>query len=173
MTSVPSYDNCIEILKKVNCSKAVIKHSIVVRNLSMKIAKKTDADHRLVEAASLLHDIGRSKTNGIYHAIEGIKIAKNLKLSNKIIKIIERHIGAGITKSEAKKIGLPPKDYIPVTIEEKIVCHADNLIDNNKKQKIEKEIEKALSAGLKDYASRLNILHKELSNICGVDLNMI
>ena len=66
---------------------------------------------------------------------------------------------------EAKKLGLPEKDYIPVSLEEKIVCHADNLIDDSKRQKIEEEIEKALTNGLKEYAIRLVNLHKELSEI--------
>ncbi len=31
-------------------------------------------------------------------------------------------------KKEAVELGLPEKDYIPSTIEEKIISHADNLI---------------------------------------------
>jgi hypothetical protein len=62
---------------------------------------------------------------------------------------------------------------MPETLEEKIVCHADNLIENNKKQKIEKEVEKALSKGQKNHAERLINLHNELSKICGIDLNKI
>ena len=125
----------------------------------------------MVEAGSLLHDIGRSKTNGIFHAVEGAKIAKQLKLSDKVVKIIERHIGGGLSSDIAKKLGLPSGDYIPITLEEKIVCHADNLIDNNKKQRIENEIEKALKENKIDYAIRLVNLHRELSEICDFDLN--
>ncbi|RLI59317.1 MAG: HD domain-containing protein, partial [Candidatus Asgardarchaeum californiense] len=134
---------------------------------------KTNADLKLVEAGALLHDIGRSKTHGIRHAVEGAKIAKKIGLPEKIVNIIERHIGAGLSKNEAKKLGLPAKDYIPETLEEKIVCHADNLIDNNKKQNIEVEVERALRKNLKEYALRLVNLHKELSELCGMDLNNI
>jgi len=42
--------------------------------------------------------------------------------------IIERHVGAGITASEAVRLGLPEKDYLPLTREERIVSYADNLI---------------------------------------------
>ena len=45
-----------------------------------------------------------------------------------LLLIIERHIGAGITSSEAARLGLPEKDYLPLTREEKIVSYADNLI---------------------------------------------
>ena len=173
MSSIPSPEECIKLLKKSGCSEKVIKHCKAVRNIAVKIAERANADVSLVEASALLHDIGRSKTHGIFHAIEGAKIAKKLELPKNIIKIIERHIGAGLTEDEAKKLGLPSKSYIPETLEEKIVCHADSLINNSKKQKIDKEIEKALKKNQKEYARRLVILHKELSDICGIDLNKI
>jgi uncharacterized protein (TIGR00295 family) len=164
-------EKCIFLLKKSGCSDEVIKHSMCVKNIAVLIAKKAKADIRTVELGALLHDIGRSKTHGINHAIEGGKIAKKYGLSLKIIRIIERHIGAGLTAEVAKKLGLPSRDYIPITIEEKIVCHADNLIDNCKKQRIEYEIEKALKNNQKEYAERLANLHYELSEKCGIDLN--
>ena len=173
MSYIPSPDKCIDLLKIAGCSKEVINHCIAVRDIAVKIAKKADANIELVEAGSLLHDIGRSKTHGIHHAIEGVKIAKKLDLDESIIKIIECHIGAGLLSEDTKKLGLPVKDYIPVSLEEKIVCHADNLVNGSKRQPVEIEVEKALTKGLKDYAIRLVNLHKELSEICGIDINKI
>jgi uncharacterized protein (TIGR00295 family) len=173
MSYIPSPDKCIDLLKITGCSKEVINHCIAVRDIAVKIAKKANANIELVEAGSLLHDIGRSKTHGIHHAIEGVKIAKKLDIDESIIKIIERHIGAGLISEDSKKLGLPAKDYIPVSLEEKIVCHADNLVNGSKRQPVEIEVEKALTKGLKDYAIRLVNLHKELSEICGIDLNKI
>jgi uncharacterized protein (TIGR00295 family) len=173
MSRMPSPEECIELLKKNGCSEKVVNHCKAVRDIAVKIAKKANADVKLVEAGALIHDIGRSKTHGILHAVEGVKIAKKLDLPDKIINIIERHIGAGIPKEEAKKLGLPYKDYIPLTLEEKIVCHADNLTNDCKRQNIEKEIEKALRNGQKSYAERLKMLHKELSELCGINLNRI
>jgi len=173
MKSIPSPEECIKILKDVGCSEEVIKHCKAVRDVAVRIAKKTNADVKLVEAGALLHDIGRSKTHDIRHAIEGAKIAKKLGLCEEIVNIIERHIGAGLPAEEAKKLGLPEKDYIPLTLEEKIVCHADNLVDDSKKRPIEYEVEKALLKSHKEYAIRLVSLHKELSDICSTDLNRI
>ena len=51
--------------------------------------------------------------------------------SDDVLHIIERHIGAGITEEEAIKLGLPEKSYVPVTLEEKIVAHADNLVSGS------------------------------------------
>ncbi len=173
MSTIPSPKECIELLKKTGCSEPVIGHCMAVRDISMRIASRTNADKHLVEAGALLHDIGRSKTHGILHAVEGAKIAREIDLPDSIINIIERHIGAGLSAEEAKKLGLPAKDYIPITLEEKIVCHADSLVDNSKKQNIEKEVERALREGHKEYALRLVALHKELSDLCGTDLNNI
>lgn len=173
MSSIPSPEECIKLLKKSGCSEEVIRHCISVRDVAVRIAEKANADVKLVEASALLHDIGRSKTHGIRHAIEGAGIVKKLGLHKEIINIIERHIGAGLPAEEAKKLGLPPKDYLPTTLEEKIVCHADNLVENNKKQNIEYEIENALTNSFNGYANRLIALHKELSDICGIDVNHI
>jgi len=173
MRSIPNPDECIEILKQVGCSEEVIIHCKSVRDIAVKIAKRADADLKVVEAGALLHDIGRSKTHGIKHAVEGVKIAKKLDLPDSIINIIERHIGAGLPADEAKKLGLPAKDYLPLTLEEKIVCHADSLVGDSKKQSIEFEVERALREGNNSYALRLVRLHKELSDICGIDLNKI
>ena len=173
MDTIPTPENCIKMLVEKGCTKEVIRHCKAVRDIAVIIAKKADADIELVEAGALLHDIGRSRTHGIFHAIEGVKIARNLGLSDKLVKIIERHIGAGISANVAKKLGLPSRDFIPQTLEEKIVCHADNLIDNCCRQNIECQIERVLIDGHKNYALRLVNLHNELSKMSGMDLNNI
>ena len=173
MDSIPSPTECLALLKENGCSDDVVHHCKAVRDVAVKMAQRAHADVKLVEAAALLHDIGRSKTHGILHGVEGAKIAKKLDLPEIIVHIIERHLGAGITLETAKQLGLPPKDYTPQTLEEKIVCHADNLIDNCQRQPIEHEVERALRDGYKEYAEHLASLHKELSNICGMDLNLI
>ena len=94
-----------------------------------------------IEIGSLLHDIGKSQTNNIDHAIIGVNIAKKYNLNNEILNIIKKHIGCGISKEEAIKYGLPIDDSFPRTNEEKIVAHADNLIDGINKITIEKRID--------------------------------
>jgi uncharacterized protein (TIGR00295 family) len=173
MSSIPTPEECIKLLRNSGCSEEVIKHCKAVRDVAIRLAKRADADIKLVEAGALLHDIGRSKTHGIKHGVEGARIAKKLGLPDNIIRIIERHIGAGLPSNEAKKLGLSNRDFIPETLEEKIVCHADSLIENSRKQVIEQEVERALIDGHKEYAKRLVALHKELSDICGIDVNKI
>ena len=128
----------LELLKKENTPENVIEHCRAVCLKAMKIAANfDDADKDLIKTGALLHDIGRSKTHGIDHAIVGAQIAKEYGYSEDVLNIIERHIGAGITKEESVKLGLPEKSYVPQTIEEKIVAHADNLISGSEEVDID------------------------------------
>ena len=135
--------DAIAFLISSGCSTDVVEHCRAVAEYARKIAinirdnasgkgDPINIDVDAVFVGALLHDIGRSKTHGLNHAVTGARIAMDNSLDNKIVKIIERHIGAGIPKEEAIRLGLPEKDYLPVTIEEKIVAHADNLISGNK-----------------------------------------
>ncbi|MCG2728004.1 MAG: TIGR00295 family protein [Candidatus Methanoperedenaceae archaeon] len=131
--------DAIALLVKCGCSRDVIEHSKTVAEYAREIAasiiknaKKKghplNIDIDAVFLGGLLHDIGRSKTHGIDHAVTGAAIALQNGLGDKVVNIIERHIGAGITVDEASVLGLPQKDYLPVAVEEKIVAHADNLV---------------------------------------------
>ena len=155
----------IKLLEKENTPENVIQHCKAVYEKAMKIAANfDDADKELIRKGALLHDIGRSKTHGITHAIEGVKIAQKYGYSQDVLNIIERHIGAGITEDEAVKLGLPKKSYVPQTIEEKIVAHADNLISGTKEVDIDFVIAKWKRniEDSEDNIERLLKLDKEL-----------
>ena len=118
----------IKTLKALNCPDHIIKHSeavsIKAKDIAFNFMDKTGSniDMGLIETGALLHDIGRTKTHTIRHAIVGAEILKNLNYPVEIIKITTRHIGAGIPPKEAEVLGLPPGDYMPNTLEEKIRC---------------------------------------------------
>ena len=133
----------LEILKKEDTPENVIKHSKAVYEKAIVISSNFEnADIELIKKGALLHDIGRSKTHGIRHAVEGAKIVKNYGYSKEVQNIVERHIGAGISEDEAPELGLPKKSYVPQTLEEKIVAHADNLISGAKEVDIDFVIDK-------------------------------
>jgi len=96
--------------------------------LSLVDRVKKPVDRELVRRGGFFHDIGRSRTHDIGHALAGVEIGRSLGFSEQLLLIIERHIGAGITASEAVRLGLPEKEYLPMTPEEKIVSYADNLV---------------------------------------------
>ncbi|UCH03305.1 MAG: TIGR00295 family protein, partial [Candidatus Bathyarchaeota archaeon] len=137
----------MQILRIVGCSNRVITHCKAVSKLAVKIATKIkkkgiQVDIKLVTIGSLLHDIGRSKTHNVDHAITGSEIARSLSLPESIVNIIERHIGSGIPAAEAVQMGLPQKDLIPQSLEEKIVSYADKLITGNNEMNFNEALKK-------------------------------
>lgn len=131
-----SREEALKILEEENTPANVIEHSEAVTRKAMEIAKKIKAaghevDLQLVETGALLHDIGRAQSHGLDHGYIGSLILKGRGLVEHS-KIAARHIGAGLSKREAKRGGLPPKQYIPKTLEEKIIANADNLIDGTR-----------------------------------------
>jgi len=126
-------------------------------------------DPSLVRIGALLHDVGRSKTHSVNHVIEGVRIAQSLGLPDPLVSIIGCHAGGGISIEEAKKLGWPPRRYVPQTLEEKIVTYADKLIEGSHKVKIEQTIEKVSKelGGNHPTIERMKRLHKEFSLIIG------
>jgi uncharacterized protein len=170
---LPTREQALQLLIENGCSGKVVNHCLAVSKLSVETAetlKKNGytVDIGLVEIGGLLHDIGRSKTHSVNHAIEGAKIAEAAGLPNPIISIIKRHVGGGITANEAKAFGWPTEDtYIPVTLEEKTVSYADKLIEKAKRVPVDLTVEQLVRAGKPEAAKRVQKLHDEISALIG------
>ncbi len=134
------------------------------------MAKNCDADREVVIIGALLHDIGYARSNSVKHALIGSEMARELGIDGRIADIIERHIGAGIPREEAEELGLPKKNYMPKSLEEKIVAHADNLTRHTTQITIDEAIEAMQHKLGKDHPSieRMKRLHEELEEICGL-----
>ena len=119
----------VDVLVKAGCAPDVVAHCHAVSQMAVSLAERmtVSVDRELVRLGGLFHDIGRSRTHDIGHALAGVEIGTTLGFSPEVLLIIERHIGAGISASEAVRLGLPGKDYLPLTREEKLVSYADNL----------------------------------------------
>jgi len=115
----------------------------------------------------LLHDIGRSKTHSVDHSVVGAQVAKSMNLSDPLVNIIKRHLGAGVTDIEAQRLGWPKDNYVPQTLEEKIVAYADKRIARNKKMPIEKEIKRLQDKNKPEAAERVRTLHNEITSLLG------
>ena len=76
---------------------------------------------------SLLHDVGRAYTHGIYHGLVGAAVALDYGYDGLVLEIIRNHIGAGVRASETIYLGLPYRDYVPRTFPEKLVACVDNM----------------------------------------------
>ncbi len=165
------FEKVLSILKNL-CPENVVEHCLAVSEYAYELAlaiknKDYNVDVELVRLGGLLHDIGRSKTHGIEHGVVGAEILRELGFDEKIALIAERHIGAGITKEEAIELGLPPKDYLPVTLEEKIVAHADNLIFGAERVEIDEVIKKFEKRLGRNHPSikRIILLNDEINNL--------
>jgi uncharacterized protein (TIGR00295 family) len=161
MTPISKKD-ALALLKKYKVSPRVMEHVMAVHDYAMEIAAAVECDRGLVEAGSLLHDIGRSRTHGIDHAVIGAEILRKEGVDERIVNIVERHVGSGLTPEEAKKLGLPPKDYVPKTIEEKIICHADNLIGSTERVTIQDTVRMARKKWFPEAVDRLVRMHFEV-----------
>jgi len=112
----------------------VINHIELVTKKALEIGetlkkKGFDVNLKLLEMGGYLHDIGRSVTHDLSHAVESGEILREYGFTEPVIRLVENHIGAGITAEEAKRLGLPVKDYIPETLEEKILAYADKFLE--------------------------------------------
>jgi uncharacterized protein len=134
----PSFD---EVLLDAGCSRKVLDHCHAVKDLSVEFAEKNPlVDIDLVTAGAMLHDIGRGVTHTIGHAQQGADMLRRKRYDERIARIVECHTGAGLTSDECTLLGLLPRDCVPETAEEKIVCHADNCIEGKKRVSIERSI---------------------------------
>jgi len=169
---LPTRKQALQFLRKSGCKENVIRHCEAVAQLATEIAEAChenglDVDLQLVQTGALLHDIGRSKTHSVHHAVIGANIAKSLGLPEPIISIIKRHVGGGITTKEAKELGWPKDIYTPQTLEEKIVSYADKLIEGSRRVPIEKTLD-AFSHELPPSAvERIQKLHEEMLTFIG------
>ena len=173
--------DCIQLLREVGCDESVVEHCIAVAELALELAidynrrenrarsrgrGRDSVNEKLVFTGALLHDIGRARSHGLNHGFVGGEIAKELGLGEPVVRIIQRHIGAGITVEGAKEMGLPPANFMPETREEKIVACADNLIDGTRRTSIEEAIE-ALKAKFGEAHPSINRTKKLYEEVRG------
>jgi uncharacterized protein/tRNA (cytidine56-2'-O)-methyltransferase len=151
----------------------VVVHCCTVAAVAEEMLDHIDADRPLVMAGCLLHDVGRSVDNGIMHAQIGSEIIEKMGFSDELVDVVKKHTGAGLDEVDVEELGLPPGDYVPKTLEEKIVAHADNLVSDNRVVGHRHSVEKLRNKGAFRGADRMESLHWELSKLYGMDLDVI
>lgn len=117
-----------------------MRHCRSVADLALSIAREQQLplDSAEIEAAAMLHDIGIFLTDApgihcygsqpyICHGILGARLLRQEGVPEIIAAVAERHTGAGITADDIKEMNLPlpPGDYMPRTLLERLVCYAD------------------------------------------------
>jgi uncharacterized protein len=177
--TTPVYEQCIDILEKVAMPEDVMRHVELVADMAVAFAESinrkhpTTVDVGLVRAGALLHDLGRVRTHTILHVVEGVNIAEELDLDPRVIEIIRRHVGGGLTPGDAKALGLPAWDGMPRSLEEKIVCHADSLVGPMGRRTLRQTLKYIRKTGSQIYELRVKQLHGFLSGLAEEDLDLI
>jgi uncharacterized protein len=112
-------------------------HCRIVCRIAEQLAVGTGVDLALVRAGCLLHDIGVyrlyrpdggiDEANYIRHGVLGSRLLRELGLPETLCRFCSCHTGAGITRDDIIRQGLPlpMADYVAETAEEELVMYAD------------------------------------------------
>nr|WP_314499907.1 HDIG domain-containing metalloprotein [uncultured Prevotella sp.] len=138
----------------------LLVHSRAVADKALAIADRhpeLSLDRQFIEEAAMLHDIGIVCCNApgiqcfgtepyICHGRIGADMLRAEGFPRHA-RVCERHTGAGITCSQiiAQKLPLPEQDFLPETMEEKIICYADKFFSKTHLDE-EKTIEQAIAS---------------------------
>jgi len=130
--------------------RLLIRHSEDVARKAINTAQchpELDIDRQFIFEAAMLHDIGIYKTSApdihcfgsepyLCHGILGAELLRSEGLPRHAF-VCERHTGAGLTKEEIteQRLPLPPADFLPVSIEEQLICFADCFFSKTKPEK--------------------------------------
>ena len=138
----------------------LLVHSRSVADKALAIADQhpeLSLDKQFLEEAAMLHDIGIIRCNApgiqcfgtepyICHGRIGAKMLRAEGFPRHA-RVCERHTGAGITRSQiiAQQLPLPAQDFLPETMEEKVICYADKFFSKTHLDK-EKTVEQAIAS---------------------------
>lgn len=136
-------------------------HSQSVAHRALQIVSyhpELHLDSRFVEEAAMLHDIGIFRCNapGIHcfgtepYICHGHIGAELLRAEGypRHARVCERHTGAGLSLEDivSQQLPLPHLDFLPETLEEKLICYADKFYSKShlEREKTIKQAEKSL-----------------------------
>lgn len=148
----------------------LVTHSSMVAQRALKICAahpEMGMNPYFLKAAAMLHDIGICRCNApgiqcfgkepyIRHGIIGADLLRSyatylngdlsasLMAMEPFARVCERHTGAGLTKEDIVKqhLPLPHQDFLPMTLEEKVICYADKFYSKSHPDR-EKTLEEA------------------------------
>lgn len=136
----------------------LLKHSQAVMQRSLDICDRhpeLQADRLFIAEAAMIHDIGICFCNApgircygtepyICHGRLGAELMRKMGY-DRHARVCERHTGAGLTAEEIirQQLPLPSEDFLPESIEEKIICYADKFYSKTRLD-TEKTYEQAL-----------------------------
>ena len=169
---IPSVEGAMAIHARCGSNHRIVNHCQAVAMAAKIVADEFrrrghPVDEGAIIAGALLHDIGRTRTQSVRHGVEGAVMLEKEGVDMKVVEVVRRHVGAGISPEEAKTLGLPDFDYIPRTLEERIVCFADKMVDADNVRPFGEEVRR-FTAKSHDVG-RLLALKRDLAGELGED----
>lgn len=159
----------------------VIEHSQAVAEMAREIAERVGgADVEFVEEAAMLHDVGVVYCNApglgchgsepyIRHGLCGGAALRRRGLEAHA-RVCERHTGAGLSQADIERQGLPlpHRDFLPETLEERIICYADKFYSksgNLRERKPLDVVKRQMLAHGEDTFLRFMSMHREFGEM--------
>jgi uncharacterized protein len=161
--------------------RLLVTHSLLVARKARQIATayqkanpEAEVDVDFVTEAAMLHDIGIQGCNApkihcvgeapyVRHGVLGRAILESEGLPRHAL-VCERHTGAGMTREDVELQGLPlePRDYLPVSLEEKIICVADKFYSKKPRRLWKAKSLEAIKSKLSKFGPEADARWKKL-----------
>jgi uncharacterized protein len=169
---IPTEQHALALHKKYGSNERIVSHCRECARISKLLSGRAavrgqPVNERAIVAGALLHDIGRSQTQLVSHGYVGAAMLEKEGVDAEVVEIVRRHVGAGISRGEAKALGFPAGEYIPVTLDQKIVCFADKMIDGDKARPFGEEVKRFVKKG--HDVERLQKLKNDVDTGVGED----
>ncbi|UCG78902.1 MAG: HDIG domain-containing protein [Nitrospirota bacterium] len=157
-----TYETALELIAKYGNGLPWTDHCVAVSKLAVHLGEHlpdtANIDVDFLRSASLVHDIGRYRDHHpIIHGVEGFRLLSGLGYAREAF-ICASHTLHGLKRTDAVKYGLPDMDFIPGTLEEKLIAISDSLMDHTSPTTLDKRF-KSLRARYKsnhDFMNRLD-----------------
>ena len=132
-TQSPILAHELQMLRQAGLGEKVIAHSgrVTVTALWLVdlLREEVPVDRERVRRGAVFHDLGKAEDGGVLHGVIGARIGRGLGLEEDVCRTMEVHVRGGVPAEEAARYGLPPGDYRPETLEQRLVVLADKLTD--------------------------------------------
>ena len=157
-----------------------VEHSHAVADYAVELAQRAGASVDFVREAAWLHDVGIKYTRApginchgdepyLKHGIIGRDICDAEGLHEHGL-VCERHVGTGLTieEIERQQLPLPRREMLCQTLEERIVCYADQFFSKSSRHRLTLE---NLSRRIKRHGEsgwiRFQQMHLEFGSLEG------
>lgn len=158
----------------------LVSHSRQVADLALEIMRSRNLplDPELVEDAAMLHDIGIRFTDApgiecrgtepyILHGLLGARLLQSEAAPDELVRVAMTHTGTGLTADDivSRGLPLPPGDYMPRTLLERLICYADKFYSKSRgsTRKTIGQVRATMERLGSDTLDRFEALHREFN----------